>query len=195
MARCRHPVNRIVLMRKKNLVSPYFQNISNGVCMKSVGSAYDVNGPLAFLKPLTGWSNGVDCVSDGTVAVRFSGEVTWTSALHGGATITSGANTFTVSGPVFGGAKSEIAYDGSWSPSSPPQGETVTYTYSGGDYEDKNGDAVDDASIQLINCADPTSNVGIVESWTGEEGCGTVTLKHNLITLTHLGDTLVHARV
>jgi len=50
-------------------------------------------------------------------------------------------------------------------------------------------------TFTLTNCLDPTSNVGIINSWTGEEGCGTVTLKHNLITLTHLGDTLVHARV
>jgi len=55
-------------------------------------------------------------------------------------------------------------------------------------------DLMDAFTFTLTNCQNPTSTVGIIESWTGEEGCGTVTLKHNLITLTHLGQTLVHTR-
>lgn len=43
MMRCPHPINRILLMRKKNLCGPLFQNI--GVCAKSVGAYRDANGP------------------------------------------------------------------------------------------------------------------------------------------------------
>lgn len=43
--RCPGPLNRILLMRKKNLCGPLFQNIGNGVCAKSVGAFWDANGP------------------------------------------------------------------------------------------------------------------------------------------------------
>ena len=40
MGRCRSPVNRLVMMRKKGISSPYFQN-AGSACVKSVGVEYD----------------------------------------------------------------------------------------------------------------------------------------------------------
>ena len=45
MGRCRTPVNRLLMMRKRGLAGPGFQNVGSGVCAKSVGSYLDVNGP------------------------------------------------------------------------------------------------------------------------------------------------------
>ena len=45
MGRCRTPVNRILMMRKRNLCGPMFQRVAPNLCAKSVGSFYDVNGP------------------------------------------------------------------------------------------------------------------------------------------------------
>lgn len=45
MGRCRGPVNRLLMMRKRGLCGPAFQNVGGGVCAKSAGAYYDVNGP------------------------------------------------------------------------------------------------------------------------------------------------------
>ena len=43
--KCRGPVNRLLMMRGRNLCGPVVQNVGNGVCAKSVGAFYAANGP------------------------------------------------------------------------------------------------------------------------------------------------------
>ena len=66
MARCRGPVDRLIMMRKRGLGGPFFQNVGNGLCVKSVGAAYDVNGPLGDAAPrLTGgWTGNEFCATE-----------------------------------------------------------------------------------------------------------------------------------
>ena len=44
MGRCRSPVRRLVMMRKRGLGGVVAQNIGGGVCVKSSGAYWDVNG-------------------------------------------------------------------------------------------------------------------------------------------------------
>ena len=56
MARCRGPANRLIMFRKKGLSGPFAQNVGGGMCVKTMGNAYDVGGALAGLKPLNGYT-------------------------------------------------------------------------------------------------------------------------------------------
>jgi len=46
MGKCRTAVNRILMLRKRNLTGPMYQNIGF-TCAHTMGFAYDANGPLA----------------------------------------------------------------------------------------------------------------------------------------------------
>ena len=62
MARCRGPVNRLLMMRKRGLGGVAFQNVGSG-CMRSVGAFHDANGPLSLTGNVI---HGTDNVINGT---------------------------------------------------------------------------------------------------------------------------------
>jgi len=125
--------------------------------------------------------------------VKLSGEAVW--LLDGTWTFVNGIQT--KPGTLLTPSPAQtLSFEVIWD-TDPAQGDEVTVHYLPGDLQKApldGEDLMEEFTFTLTNCLDPTSNVGIINSWTGEEGCGTVTLKHNLITLTHLGQTLVHTR-
>jgi hypothetical protein len=44
------------MMRKKNGMGPFFQNIGGGVCAKSVGNFYGIGSPGDTARPVSGWT-------------------------------------------------------------------------------------------------------------------------------------------
>jgi len=121
---------------------------------------------------VSGFSNGQDCDESGTVVMNFSKTVTFTpytgvsTPTQNGATITAGVKTFDFTVAAHSGKTA--TYTGAWS-AALGQGDVVTWTYvdDDGDYA-VDGEELADQVYVMTNCLDPTSNVGIVESWTGD---------------------------
>ncbi len=162
MARCRGPANRLIMFRKKGLSGPFFQNAGGGMCIKTMGNAFDVGGALAGLKPLNGYTGPATGCGDAdgtTVTVNFSKAVTWIN--HAGVNISAtGGKTFNITGPV-GGTASQIEYVGTWTVE-PIAGDVITYQYTAasGNYVDSEGEPMADAGpLTLTNCLDPTGGI------------------------------------
>jgi hypothetical protein len=108
VSKCRSPVNRLLLMRKRNLCGPMFQNIGGGVCAKSVGPFIESSGGFSLMTPEE-WvaANGGDnqaATSDiahliGTHSLSFSGATIAQDATdiygvaNGASTLTDGGGT------------------------------------------------------------------------------------------------------
>ena len=129
------------------------------------------------------------------LTVKLSGEAVW--SLDGTWTFLNATTTESKPGTLLTPSPAQtLSFEVIWT-TDPVQGDVVEATYLPGDIQKApldGEDLMEAFTFTLTNCLDPTSNVGIINSWAGEEGCGTVTLKHNLITLTHSGETLVHTR-
>ena len=92
------------------------------------------------LTALRGWTDGVDCISDGNVVVMFSKELTFTeTALPNGVTIThDNGGVFTIAASSGSGTNTS-AYTGSWNVPITPS-DTVSWSYDGtGDYRNVSG--------------------------------------------------------
>ena len=61
--RCRGPVNRLLMLRKRGLGGPVFQNVGGGVCAKSVGAYLDENAPGSGVRPTGGWTGLQGCLA------------------------------------------------------------------------------------------------------------------------------------
>ena len=81
---CPRPVNRLVMMRTRGLVGPFFQNVG-GACIHSVGNSFAPGGALAGVKAIS----GAVSVSD-TVRIRFSSCVNVGSLAGIGVSVNSG---------------------------------------------------------------------------------------------------------
>lgn len=118
--RCRGPVNRLLLMRKKNLVGPGFQKISGNACVKTVGNFYDEGGAGAF-----GLRSAVIVDGDPSdIVLTFTGDLTattaacgWTYSVNGGvdtaptAAIVDNVLTLTTVAPIVCSDTVTVSYD------------------------------------------------------------------------------------
>ena len=139
----------LMLMRHKGLTGPMFARHAGVPKLSKAGA---VAGSLP-VRPLRGWTGTENCAvsSDILVIVVFSGEVIYTN--HTGVSIThDNGGVFTISGSATTPSPaSTIQYDGTWN-TPPSSGDVVSYQYSGGNYEDGEGEPMSGVGIQLTNC-------------------------------------------
>jgi len=122
--------------------------ISNNIIQPSI---IDIIDGVQILKPTIGWTGDAGCTnpSDVQVTVNFSKDVTYTD--HTGVFIThDNGGEFTITGPV-SNTTNIISYEGSWD-IEPANGDIVIYNYSSGNYIDGDSVAMEDVTINIVNC-------------------------------------------
>jgi len=129
--------------------------IRDGVIASSVitSTIIDVTDGPNLLRPTIGWTGTVSCAapSDTLVTVNFNKEVAYTD--HTGISIThDNAGTFTVSGSSTTPSPTKtIQYDGTWDVA-PSAGDAVSFSATGSNYTDPDGESMQDATLSITNC-------------------------------------------
>lgn len=94
MARCRGPVNRLIMLRKRNGFGPLFQNIGGGVCAKGMGNYYGIGSPGDSVRPIAGWTGLEDCAVAAQVNLTqlrdYMNSQGWSAAASANAVIVEG---------------------------------------------------------------------------------------------------------
>ena len=168
MARCRGPVNRLIMLRKKGISGPFFQN-TGSVCVKGMGNAFDAGGPLNSFA-----AQRLQCETDPSgFCVIFNREIEPTSSPTLGVSVTVNAAGSAFNASISG---NQICYT-FVDPDLLVEGDEIIWAYDGPIADGGSGNIRDTsdepeyAAAKTLTCSIPYSSTRFQTGWTAGVLC------------------------